>query len=376
MLPLTSVSPKKYLHGCSAPRRTLLVAVGLVLLFRVSGQPLQAASFALFGDPNFLFGATAPNADSMAAAIQLRMGIPISVVTSFPDENTAFAPVLADSNVPPAFIFGPSLNGVIKNLNVNSPIVTGLSSGALRSAGFEVDFCGEFVERFVLRLSSTTQFYDVLVRYATCSGVANVLWSFYQVSSPRPSVSSTPTPAPTPPPVQLVSTVSREAHGFAGTFDVNLPLAGPPGIECRRGTDAGGSYTIVYTFLFPLNSVDSASVTSGVGRVHDSAIGVDPHQYIVNLVNVTNAQSIVVTLNFVQDSLGQVSNAVDAAMSVLVGDTGANGNVGSGDVSQVKGQVGHLVTMANFRTDVNHNGVIDKTDVSIVQKQRGASLPP
>jgi hypothetical protein len=374
MLSLTSVSPKKCLHGCSAPRRTLLVAVGLVLLFRVSGQPLQAASYALFADPNFLFGPTAPNADSMAAAIQLRMRIPISVVTSFADENTAFAPVLADSNVPPGYIFGPSPNGVIKNLNINSPIVTGLSSGELRSAGFEVDFCGEFVERFVLRLSSTTQFYDVLVRYATCSGVANVLWSFYQVSSPRPSVSTTPTPAPTPP--LLVSTVSREAHGFAGTFDVNLPLAGPPGIECRRSTGGGGSYTIVYTFLNPLNSVDSASVTSGVGHVHDSAIGVDPHQYIVNLVNVTNAQSIVVTLNFVQDSLGHVSNAVNAAMSVLVGDTGANGNVGSGDVSQVKGQVGHLVTMANFRNDVNHNGVIDKTDVSIVQKQRGASLPP
>jgi hypothetical protein len=350
--------------------------VGLVLLFRVSGQPLQAASYGLFGDPNYFFGATAPNAATMAAAIQFRMRIPISVVTSFPDENTAFAPVLADSKVPPSYIYGPSPNGVIKNLNVNNPIVTGLNSGALRSAGFEVDFCGEFVERYVLRLSSTTQFYDVLVRYATCSGVANVLWSFYQISSPRPIVGPTPTPAPTPPPVQLVSTVSREAHGFAGTFDVNLPLAGPPGIECRRNTGAGGSYTIVYTFLNPLNSVYSASVTSGVGRVHNSAIGVDPHQYIVNLVNVTNAQSIVVTLNYVQDSLGQVSNAVNAAMSVLIGDTGANGNVGSGDVSQVKGQVGHMVTMANFRNDVNHNGVIDNTDVSIVQKQRGASLPP
>lgn len=374
MLSLTSVSSKKSPRGCSAPRRILLVAVGLLLL-RVSGQPLQAASFALYGDPNYSFGATSPNVTSMAAAIQLRMLIPITVVTSFPDENTAYAPVLADSKVPPAYIYGPSPNGVIKNLNLNYPIVTGLTSGALRSAGFEVDFCGEFVERYVLRLYTATEFYDVLVRYATCSGVANVVWSFYQVSSPRPNVNPTPTPAPTPPPVQLVSTVSRQMHGFAGTFDVNLPLAGPPGIECRRTTGAGGSYTIVYTFLKPLNSVYSASVTSGVGHVHDSAIGVDPHQYIVNLVNVTNAQSIVVTLNYVQDSLGHVSNAVNAAMSVLIGDTGANGNVGSGDVSQVKGQVGHPVTMANFRNDVNHDGVINSSDVTIVQNQRGASLP-
>jgi hypothetical protein len=77
----------------------------------------------------------------------------------------------------------------------------------------------------------------------------------------------------------------------------------------------------------------------------------------------------------VQDVLGNVSNAVDASMSILVGDTGANGNVGSGDVSQVRGQVGHAVTTANFREDVNHDGVIDGTDVSIVQNQRGARLP-
>ena len=92
-------------------------------------------------------------------------------------------------------------------------------------------------------------------------------------------------------------------------------------------------------------------------------------------VNVTNAQSIVVTLHFVQDSAGHASNAVNAQMSVLIGDVGANGNVGSGDVSQVKGQVGHLVTTANFRDDVNHDGVINTTDVSIVQNQRGSSLP-
>jgi hypothetical protein len=309
----------------------------------------------------------------MAAAIGCEMGIPISVVTSFGRKH-GLCTVLADSGTcrRPSSSARPR-TAAIKNLNVNSPIVTGLSSGALRSAGFEVDFCGEFVERFSSGSPSTTQFYDVLVRYATCSGVANVSLSFYRSLRRVPVSVPLRRPAPTPPPVQLVSYgVARGARLPGPSTSTCLWLA--PGIECRRGTDAGGSYTIVYTFLFPLNSVDSASVTSGVGHVHDSAIGVDPHQYIVNLVNVTNAQSIVVTLNFVQDSLGQVSNAVDAAMSVLVGDTGANGNVGSGDVSQVKGQVGPG-DHGEFRNDVNHNGVIDKTDVSIVQKQRSIAPP-
>jgi hypothetical protein len=372
MFSLTSACSNTRPSPCQRRFGSLLLITGLVLLLTVPIRSLQA-SYALSGDPVYSFGTNTPDAVAMATAIQFRLGIPVSLVTSFQNENTGFAPVLADSQMPPNYIYGPAPIGVIKNLNVNSPVVSGLTSGALRSAGFEADFCGEIVERFVLRVFSVNQFYDVLVRYDSCSGLGNVLWSFYQISAPRPIATANPTPSPTP--VQLVSTVSRQVHGLAGTFDINLPFAGPPGIECRRTTSAGGSYTIVYTFSNPLNSVSSASVSSGIGHVHDSGIGVDPHQYIVNLVNVTNAQTIVVTLNNVQDSAGHISSVVNAQMSVLIGDVGANGNVGSGDVSQVKGQVGHPVTMANFRDDVNHDGVIDGTDVSTVQKQRGSALP-
>jgi len=46
-------------------------------------------------------------------------------------------------------------------------------------------------------------------------------------------------------PPQLNSAVSRMNHGTAGTFDVQLPLNGPSGIECR--TIARG-LTIVLSF--------------------------------------------------------------------------------------------------------------------------------
>jgi hypothetical protein len=183
-------------------------------------------------------------------------------------------------------------------------------------------------------------------------------------------------PSPTPIPVQLTKTVSRQIHGLAGPFDVNLPFAGPPGIEDRRTSGAGGNYTIVYTFAQPLNSVSGAVVTSGPGRVHDSGIGADPHEYIVNLVNVTNAQTITVTLKFVQDDAGHESDVVNARMSLLIGDVGANGNVGSGDVTSVKSQIGHPVTMVNFRNDLNHDGFINNSDVQIAQNQKGSALPP
>jgi hypothetical protein len=346
-----------------------LLSLGLVL--QVSAQTFGTASYALDADPSFSFGATPPDEFAMAAAIQARLGVAVSVVTSLPNENVGFAPVAADSEAAPFHVYGPSFGGVIKDLNLNSRVVTGITQGSLRFAGTELDFCGDTIERFILRVSTSTQFYDVLVRYTTCSGMANVVWSFAQISAPRPLLAVAATPSPTPKPVRLVSAASRKMHGPAGPFDVNLPLLGPPGIECRRTNNASGDYTIVYTFSETLNSVFDAMVISGIGRVQDSGIGPDPHQYIVNLVNVANAQTVTVRLDFVQDSQGHASSAVDASMSVLIGDVTANGKVAAADVKEVKAQLGHPVTMFNFRDDVNHDGFIDGTDLAIVQNHKG-----
>ena len=44
---------------------------------------------------------------------------------------------------------------------------------------------------------------------------------------------------------QLTSAVSRKTHGGAGDFDIDLPLTGEPGVECRS---SGGNHTFVVTF--------------------------------------------------------------------------------------------------------------------------------
>ena len=65
------------------------------------------------------------------------------------------------------------------------------------------------------------------------------------------------------PTVQLVSAVSRKTHGTAGTFDIDLPQTGTPGIECRSG-GANGDYQVVATFALPV-TFTSATVSSGTG---------------------------------------------------------------------------------------------------------------
>jgi hypothetical protein len=93
----------------------------------------------------------------------------------------------------------------------------------------------------------------------------------------------------------------------------------------------------------------------------------------VPLTNVANQQRIVVTLFSVSDGIN--INDVTIPMGVLLGDVNGNGVVSNTDVSLVKAQVTATVGPSNFREDVNANGVISNTDVSLTKAQVGATLP-
>jgi hypothetical protein len=177
------------------------------------------------------------------------------------------------------------------------------------------------------------------------------------------------------PPVQLNAVVSRKPHGSAGAFDVDLPLSGGPGIECRSG-DANGDYTLVFTFSNTLTSVNGASVTNGTGSVASSKIDSnDSHNYIVNLTGVSNAQVITVSLTNVNDSTGNGSSAISAQMGVLLGDANGSGRVDAADVSLVRQQTLQPITSSNFREDINASGRIDASDVSLARQQTLTFLP-
>jgi uncharacterized delta-60 repeat protein len=164
--------------------------------------------------------------------------------------------------------------------------------------------------------------------------------------------------------------VSRKIHGAAGTFDINLPLTGNVGIECRSG-GATNDYQMIINFANSV-TVESASVTSGTGSV--SSFSVSGSQVTVNLTGVTNVQRITVTLMNVND--GTHMGNVPVSMGVLVGDVNGNAAVNASDVSLTKSQVGQAVSGSNFREDVNANGTISSTDVALVKSDVGTALPP
>ncbi len=180
-------------------------------------------------------------------------------------------------------------------------------------------------------------------------------------------------------PVPL-SAVSRKTHGGAGAFDINLPFTGTPGIECRTGSGTN-DYTLVVNFdtSVAVSGSPQAAVTSGIATIgsggvsNGGAVTVSGSTVTVPLTNVADAQTINVTLSGV--TTGTTSRNLCIAMSVLRGDTNANGVVNSGDALQTRSRSGQATDSTNFRSDVNVDGGVNSGDTTVVRAQSGNSLP-
>ncbi len=198
---------------------------------------------------------------------------------------------------------------------------------------------------------------------------ANASLGFFKTGAPITVTVQAPAPDACAP-MNLVTAVSRKTHGPAGSFDINLPLSGTPGVECRS---SGGNQTLVFTFSNTVVS-GSATLTVGSGSVSGNPI-FSSNTMTVNLVGVTDPQNITVTLDGVTDNFSQVLPSTPLTMGVLPGDTNADSSVNSADVGQTKSESGNVVTSANFREDVNVDGDLNSGDVGLVKSKSGTALP-
>ncbi len=198
---------------------------------------------------------------------------------------------------------------------------------------------------------------------------ANATIGFFKTGSPITVAIAAPTPD-TCVPLQLLSAVSRKTHGAAGDFDVDLPLTGEPGVECRNG---GGDYTMVVMFNNMVVS-GNATVTSGTGNVAGSP-GFSGNTMTVELTGVTDEQRIAVTLTGVTDNSAQVLPDTPISMNMLIGDTNGNKAVNASDVAQTKARLGSVASAVTFRADVNVSGTITASDLAQVKASLGHAVP-
>ncbi len=173
-----------------------------------------------------------------------------------------------------------------------------------------------------------------------------------------------------PEPITPSLAVSRKAHGSAGNFDINLPLTGTPGVECRSG-GATNNFQIVLAFPSPV-TFSSAAVTSGTGSVA-STDGSGTPNIAVNLTGVPNAQTIAVTLSCL--SSGSTTGNLTISMGLLLGDTNSDGVVNSGDATITRNRSGQGTDATNFRSDFNLDGSVNSADVIAVRARSGSFIP-
>jgi len=168
---------------------------------------------------------------------------------------------------------------------------------------------------------------------------------------------------------QLLSTVSRQRHRNAGSFDINLPLTGEPGVECRN---SNGKYSLVFNFT---NNVVSGNVDVTSGTATAGAPVFSGTTMTVPLSGVADVQKVTLTLSDVTNDSSEVLPTTAVSMNVLVGDVTGDKKVDTSDVNLTRGQVGMVVTTSNFREDVRPDGAITSVDVKQVRANLGHTVP-
>jgi hypothetical protein len=123
-----------------------------------------------------------------------------------------------------------------------------------------------------------------------------------------------------------------------------------------------------------------AEVTSGEGTIGTNGVSnggnvtVSGNLVIIPLTNVTNAQTIEVTLFGVDNGNG--SSDVTIAASFLLADAVPDGVVDSVDVQQTRSHLGQTTDASNFQFDFDIDGSIGTRDRQTVRRNRGTMLPP
>ncbi len=173
--------------------------------------------------------------------------------------------------------------------------------------------------------------------------------------------------------VDPVSAVSRKIHGGVGAFDINLPLTGPHGVECRTG-GLNSDYQVVITFPTSV-TVSAATATASIGP-NPQVVGppiVNGNQVTVNLTHVASSQSMVITLFGVSDGINLGTASVP--MDLVLGDCNGDRIVNKRDINQTT-RGSKRVTPSNSRADVTADGAINKADTALVKANNGRILGP
>jgi hypothetical protein len=169
----------------------------------------------------------------------------------------------------------------------------------------------------------------------------------------------------------ITSAVSRKAHGGAGSFDIDIL----PGTATEDRI--GGTTQVVVGFDMPVaaadGTLDGNEIVLSSGTVSSATI--DGSTLTINMSGATNLSCLLITLNGISctpdPELSGIMLPAVLKVRQLYGDANGDGQVASGDITQVKSSSGQVTNGTNFRRDVNADGQVASGDITIVKSRSG-----
>ena len=158
----------------------------------------------------------------------------------------------------------------------------------------------------------------------------------------------------------LLSAVSRMTHGSAGTFDVQLPLTGGSGIECRS---VSNGMLVVMTFDQPVHA-GTALVTTGTAAVSGTPT-FSNYTMSVSLTGMTDAQTFALSVSNVLNAANETLTTASVPFRTLYGDFNGDGVLNATDASRQRAVIAAgQMNAGTFRCDLNVDGILNATDAA------------
>ncbi|MFL6530006.1 MAG: choice-of-anchor Q domain-containing protein [Chthoniobacterales bacterium] len=156
-------------------------------------------------------------------------------------------------------------------------------------------------------------------------------------------------------------------------FEINLPLSGSPGVECRSDDGNGANLHNIF-FYFPNQITTTANATVSCGTV--TSRGTSGNPISVEFSGAACDQKYVtITLSGIQDSYGQTLASASVMVGLLLGDVNGDRFVNAADATVTRNRSGQTADATNFRADANVDATINAADATTVRARSGNSLP-
>lgn len=169
----------------------------------------------------------------------------------------------------------------------------------------------------------------------------------------------------------LLSTVSRKVHGNAAVFDI--PLVANEGFTEPLGVvepRSGPYHHIVFTWNMNITDAECQNVMSGASTGYAIIQGSNVICPVYSPYN-----GIWALVNVIVEAHGNRFGEAITKVGYLQGDVDGDYQVTTTDKALVNSQVARVVTVNNFKYDVNANGYLTVSDVGITNARIGTYLP-